>query len=176
MAELSSPLQIAGLLETKCSSDPNIYSIYSFETTDMGGSAYVGFAVFYSPANDMDSGHLKNVRLLWEKRAITSDGIKFLKENWELVGLTEYKNNKGDVIPVKFAPIGKDGRIIREEMPKASHLQGNSIPLEPVLPSPAAKTVPLALGRVFSSIPPWIIIFVALFLGALVVVFLTPTR
>ena len=112
MAELSSPLQVTGLIESNCASDPNIYSIYSFKSDDMGGNEYLGFAIFYSPENDMDNEWLRDVKLLWENGTITAAGQEFLDQEWKLHSMTEYRNNKDESIRVKYSPIGKNGEII----------------------------------------------------------------
>lgn len=108
MAELSSPLQVAGLIETNCASDPGIYSIYRFESAPYGETE-IGFAIFYGPENDMDNEWLMNVKLLWEAGTVTPDGTEFLKEDWKVAkDPNGYVNNKGERIK-QIHLIGKKG-------------------------------------------------------------------
>lgn len=112
MGELSSPLQIAGLIETDCSSDRGIHSIFRF-TGDDYGTPYIGFALFWSPQNDMDSEWLKDVRLLWEAGSITSHGRELLAEDWQTDTKNRvYRNNKGDTIKFGVGPFGRNGEKI----------------------------------------------------------------
>ncbi|HPQ35568.1 MAG TPA: hypothetical protein PK563_13840 [Tenuifilaceae bacterium] len=115
MAELSSPLQIMGLIETNCASDPNIVSVYKYITEDMGGNEYIGFSVFYSSSNDLNSSDFRDVKLLWQKGRITDEGIEFLEEKWELYERDEYRNKYGDTIKIVYSPIGKDGKILDDQ-------------------------------------------------------------
>ena len=112
MAELSSPLQVTGLIETNCSSDPGIYSIFRFIGDDYG-TPYIGFAIFYSAENDMyNNEYLEDVQLLWERGSITPEGSEFLEEHWKYDKHNrKYVNNKDETIKAHY-PIDKKGNII----------------------------------------------------------------
>lgn len=112
MAELSSPLQVTGLIENNCSSDTGIFSIYRFIGDDYG-KEYIGFAIFYSVENDMDSEWLKKVKLLWENGTTTEHGTQFLDEKWKVdLKKRVYRNNKNRTIKFRYGPFDRNGEKI----------------------------------------------------------------
>ena len=112
MPELSSPLQIAGLIETNCKRDKGIYSIYRFVFDDYGNDA-IGFAFFYGPENDMDGDWLQDVRPLWENGKLTAYGQQHLDEEWRIdKEAWRYKNNKNETIKFGSGPYDKNGNKV----------------------------------------------------------------
>lgn len=133
MAELSSPLQVTGLIETNCASDTGIYSIYRFTSEDYGRE-YIGYAFFYSAANDMDSKWFKNVRLLWENGTTTAHGLQFLKEDWTLDYQNRvYRNIKNETIEFGYGPFDKNGEKI--DLPEISDSESEEEEIEVSKPS-----------------------------------------
>ena len=125
MGAISSPLQAAGLLKNNCSSDPDIYAIYSFVDTDENDRTY--FGIFYSPENDLNQPWFKDVTLLWEKGQLTKAGEEFIARGWHLASVVDdngvlemlYRSNDGEEMHRRGGkPIGEDGKEIpRSEWP-----------------------------------------------------------
>ena len=123
MAEISTPLIITGFLQGIWE-DPSIHSIYTYRHESMSGKEELTFAVFFSPANDMDNPYFHDVKKLYEDGAITPQGRAFVVSDWRLVAVTKidgdspisiFQNSRGDNIRWDNSPIGLDNEKVPEQ-------------------------------------------------------------